>query len=66
MQGRGDGSVTGAPRRMPVLFVTAGQQSLFARLRIDQTVGLWWRTGAVLALIQLLVLIALKFAGVRL
>ncbi|HUJ74586.1 MAG TPA: NADH-quinone oxidoreductase subunit H, partial [bacterium] len=53
-------------KTLALLFVTAGLQSLFARLRIDQTVGLWWRTGAMLALVQLLVLIALKFAGVRL
>ena len=33
----------------------AGLQSLFARLRIDQTVGLWWRIGALLALLNLLV-----------
>ena len=26
-----------------LLVVLAGLQSLFARLRIDQTVGLWWR-----------------------
>ncbi|NPV56844.1 MAG: NADH-quinone oxidoreductase subunit H [Anaerolineae bacterium] len=37
-----------------VLLVMAGLQSLFARLRIDQTVGLWWRIGALLALLQLL------------
>jgi NADH-quinone oxidoreductase subunit H len=49
-----------------LLFVTAGLQSLFARLRIDQTVGLWWRAGAVLALVQLLILIVLKIMGVRL
>ena len=49
-----------------LLFVTAGLQSLFARLRIDQTVGLWWRAGAVLALVQLLLLIGLKIAGVPL
>jgi len=53
-------------KTMALLAVTAGLQSLFARLRIDQTVGLWWRAGAVLALVQLLVLIALKFAGVQL
>jgi NADH-quinone oxidoreductase subunit H len=40
-----------------LLLVTAGLQSLFARLRIDQTVGLWWRLGAVLALVQLLLLV---------
>ena len=30
---------------------------LFARLRIDQTVGLWWRIGAMLVLLQLVVII---------
>jgi NADH-quinone oxidoreductase subunit H len=39
-----------------LLLVLAGLQSLFARLRIDQTVGLWWRAGAMLALLQLLVI----------
>ncbi|MBN1371127.1 MAG: NADH-quinone oxidoreductase subunit H [Anaerolineaceae bacterium] len=38
-----------------LLFVMAVLQSLFARLRIDQTVGLWWRIGALLALLNLLV-----------
>ena len=41
-----------------LLLLTAGLQSLFARLRIDQTVGLWWRVGAILALVQLLVILA--------
>ena len=53
-------------KTLALLFVTAGLQSLFARLRIDQTVGLWWRAGAVLALVQLLALIGLKLLGVRL
>ena len=53
-------------KTLGLLLVTAGLQSLFARLRIDQTVGLWWRAGAVLALVQLLVLIALKYMGVQL
>ena len=43
-----------------LLLVLAGLQSLFARLRIDQTVGLWWRVGALLALGQLLVMIVGK------
>jgi len=47
-----------------LLLVVAALQSLFARLRIDQTVGLWWRSGAVLVLLQLLVLIVLKYFGV--
>jgi NADH-quinone oxidoreductase subunit H len=40
-----------------VLLIMALLQSLFARLRIDQTVGLWWRLGALLALLQLLIII---------
>ena len=51
-------------KTLALLFVTAGLQSLFARLRIDQTVGLWWRIGALLALANLLILIALKTMGV--
>ena len=53
-------------KTLALLFVTAGLQSLFARLRIDQTVGLWWRIGALLALANLLILIALKTMGVAL
>jgi NADH-quinone oxidoreductase subunit H len=53
-------------KTLALLLVTAGLQSLFARLRIDQTVGLWWRIGALLALAQLLVLILLKAVGVSL
>ena len=49
-----------------LLLVVAGLQSLFARLRIDQTVGLWWRVGAILALLQLLVLIAVQYIPVLL
>ena len=41
-----------------LLGVMAGVQTLLTRLRIDQTVGLWWRYGALLVLAQLLVLIA--------
>jgi NADH-quinone oxidoreductase subunit H len=53
-------------KTLALLAVTAGLQSLFARLRIDQTVGLWWKIGALLALVQLLVLIVLKYLGVPL
>lgn len=35
-------------------------QSLFARLRIDQVVGLWWRIGAVVALINVFLVLVLK------
>jgi NADH-quinone oxidoreductase subunit H len=41
-------------KTMALLLVMAGLQSLFARLRIDQTVGMWWRIGAALGLAQLL------------
>lgn len=35
----------------------AGLQSLLTRLRIDQTVGLWWRYGSLLVLVQFLVIV---------
>jgi NADH-quinone oxidoreductase subunit H len=37
-----------------LLLVLAFFQSLFARLRIDQVVGMWWRIGALLALANIL------------
>jgi NADH-quinone oxidoreductase subunit H len=45
-------------KTLGLLVLLAGLQSLFARLRIDQTVGLWWRYGSLLVLAQWLVLIA--------
>jgi NADH-quinone oxidoreductase subunit H len=44
-------------KTLALLLGVAGLQSLFARLRIDQTVGLWWRYGSLLVLIQWLVII---------
>ncbi|MEL7643498.1 MAG: complex I subunit 1 family protein [bacterium] len=44
-------------KTLGLLLVIALLQSLFARLRIDQTVGLWWRIGAILALVQILILV---------
>lgn len=38
-------------------------QSLMARLRIDQIVGLWWRYGALLVLVQWLVLLLIGGAA---
>jgi NADH-quinone oxidoreductase subunit H len=35
-----------------LLLVLAILQTIFARLRIDQTVGLWWRYGVLLVLVQ--------------
>jgi NADH-quinone oxidoreductase subunit H len=43
-----------------LLLVTAALQSLFCRLRIDQTVGLWWRIGILLAVAQLFLLVFLR------
>jgi NADH-quinone oxidoreductase subunit H len=52
-------------KTLALLLLTAGLQSLFARLRIDQTVGMWWRIGAILALLQLLaILIGQAIRGV--
>jgi NADH-quinone oxidoreductase subunit H len=40
-----------------LLLIIAGIQAIMARLRIDQTVGLWWRYGALLVLAQWLIMI---------
>jgi NADH-quinone oxidoreductase subunit H len=50
-------------KTLVLLLITAGLQSLFARLRIDQTIGLWWRIGALVALAQLLVVIIGRSIG---
>ena len=47
-------------KTLAVLFLMTLLQSLLTRLRIDQTVGLWWRFGAILVLGQMLVAILLK------
>jgi NADH-quinone oxidoreductase subunit H len=47
-------------KTLGLLVVVAALQALFARLRIDQTVGLWWRLGAMLALAQLLIVVVVK------
>jgi NADH-quinone oxidoreductase subunit H len=43
-----------------ILLTMAVFQSVLTRLRIDQTVGLWWRFGAILVLAQILVMILWK------
>ncbi len=43
-----------------LLVLVAAIQSVMTRLRIDQTVGLWWRYGALLVLLQWLVILLLK------
>ena len=50
-------------KTVALLLVTAGLQALFARLRIDQTVGMWWRVGALLGLLQLLAIILGRLIG---
>ncbi|MCA9959279.1 MAG: complex I subunit 1 family protein [Chloroflexota bacterium] len=45
-----------------MLVVMAALQTLLTRLRIDQTVGLWWRYGALLVLLQWAVLIVVQIA----
>jgi NADH-quinone oxidoreductase subunit H len=47
-------------KTLVLLLTLVGIQSLFTRLRIDQTVGLWWRYGTILVLVQWLVLILIK------
>lgn len=43
-----------------LLAVMAVLQSVLTRLRIDQTVGLWWRFGAIFVLVQILAMIIWK------
>ncbi len=47
-------------KTLVLLFVVAGLSTLFARLRIDQVVGMWWRYGALLVLAQLFVMIGIE------
>jgi NADH-quinone oxidoreductase subunit H len=47
-------------KTLGVLFLMTVLQSLLTRLRIDQTVGMWWRFGSILVLAQILVTILLK------
>lgn len=47
-------------KTLVLLLVMSIFQSLLTRLRIDQTVGIWWRFGALLVLGQILIMIILK------
>lgn len=49
-------------KTVALLLVIVVLQALLTRLRIDQTVGLWWRYGALLVLVQWLVLIVTRVA----
>lgn len=54
------GAVIFTAKTLGLLVVVVVLQTLLARLRIDQTVNLWWRVGAVLVLIQWLLVILLR------
>jgi NADH-quinone oxidoreductase subunit H len=47
-------------KTLAVLFLMSILQSLLTRLRIDQTVGMWWRFGSILVLAQILLTILLR------
>ncbi|HSB01997.1 MAG TPA: complex I subunit 1 family protein, partial [Anaerolineales bacterium] len=47
-------------KTLAVLFLMTIFQVLLTRMRIDQTVGLWWRFGTILVLAQILFTILLK------
>ncbi len=53
-----------ALKTLALLVVIVVIQALMTRLRIEQTVGLWWRWGAVLVLVQLLIQIVWEVAAV--
>jgi NADH-quinone oxidoreductase subunit H len=48
-------------KNLVLLLVLAISQTIFARLRIDQTVGLWWRYGVLLVLVQWFVTIIWEY-----
>lgn len=43
-----------------LLGIMATLQTVLARMRIDQTVGIWWRYGAILVLLQWLIIIGVE------
>ena len=47
-------------KTIAVLLLMAVLQTVLTRLRIDQTVGLWWRFGTILVLAQILLIIVLR------
>ncbi len=49
-----------AAKTVLLLAIMASFQTLLTRLRIDQTVGLWWRYGALLVLAQFLIVVVWK------
>ncbi len=55
-----DGILPYLLKTVAVLLVMTVFQSLLTRLRIDQTVGLWWRFGTILVLLQIVFMIFLR------
>ncbi len=49
-----------AVKTLVLLAAIALLQATLTRLRIDQTVGLWWQIGAILSLLQLLIIILVR------
>ena len=47
-------------KTLVIVLLMAMLQAMLTRLRIDQTVGMWWRFGALLALFQILILVLVK------
>lgn len=47
-------------KTLGIVIFMAMLQSILTRLRIDQTVGMWWRFGALLALLQILIMVLVK------
>jgi NADH-quinone oxidoreductase subunit H len=47
-------------KTLVIVIFMAMLQSMMTRLRIDQTVGMWWRFGALLALLQILIMVVVK------
>lgn len=46
-----------------LLLVMVGVHAVMTRMRIEQTVGLWWRYGALLVLVQILIQLVWKVAA---
>jgi NADH-quinone oxidoreductase subunit H len=49
-------------KTLALLLLVAGLQAVLARLRIDQTVGLWWRFGTLCVLAQWFVMFAVRMS----
>ena len=47
-------------KTLVIVIIMALLQSILTRLRIDQTVGMWWRFGALFALLQILIMVVVK------